>query len=187
MGSSASTASTPVQSPTAMVIDADGSLFEYSHPVAVYHILDLNRRTFFLSDADELLYGHQVQALEHNHLIQLGKIYFLLPEKMQNHVLTAGEMAALAASASSAIASAGLRSKKSGGDGRRRGKKGGVQVMPIIAAMESEGYERFNENRVGSWRTERGGEVKQRDLGRGKSGIKGTFMPRLSSIEEVCD
>ncbi|PKU87588.1 uncharacterized protein LOC110092549 [Dendrobium catenatum] len=184
--SSCSAASTTGRSPTAKVINADGLLIEYSQPVQVSHVLGLNHRAFFLSNADGLFYGHHIHALDDNRYIELGKLYFLLPAKRLNHPLTAAEMAALAVSANSALADAALMRKKKSNSRRRRK---GVQVLPVVTALDSDGYESFNEISVGNWKTEKGwrksDEVKQRALRGGESAVKRHFRPSLDSIEEV--
>ncbi|KAI0501612.1 hypothetical protein KFK09_016559 [Dendrobium nobile] len=181
--SSCSAASTTGRSPTAKVINADGLLIEYSQPIQVSQILGLNHRAFFLSNADGLFYGHHIQALDETRFIELGKLYFLLPVKRLNHPLTAAEMAALAVSANSALSDAALMRKKKRNSWRRRK---GVQVLPVVTALDSDGYESFNEISVGNWKTEKGSdEVKQRALRGGESAVKRHFRPSLDSIEEV--
>lgn len=105
-----------------------------------------------------------------------------------NDPLTAAEMAAMAVSAKSAFADAALMGKKK--SVMRRMRRKGVQVMPVMTGMESDGYESFNESSVGSWKThERNGrnsdEVNQRGLRRRESAVKKPFRPTLSTIEEI--
>ncbi|KAH0457694.1 hypothetical protein IEQ34_013009 [Dendrobium chrysotoxum] len=94
-------------------------------------------------------------------------------------------MAAFAVRANSALADAALMRKKKKNSVRRRGD----QVMPVVTAMESDGYECINESSVASWKTEKSGrkseEVNWRAFRRGEGAVQRPFRPKLSSIEEV--
>ncbi|KAK8963951.1 hypothetical protein KSP40_PGU002053 [Platanthera guangdongensis] len=174
--------------PTAAnVINPDGSLTEYFLPTKVVDVLGTNQRLYFLCNADQLFYGYHIPALDASHVIELGKLYFLLPTKKLNYPVTVTEMAALASNASFALAAAGLmRAPKMRSHGRSRGRKG-VQVLPAIAA-DFNGYQSFNENGARSWRREsilmrKNSEVKERHLRRGRNEVKMTT--RLNVILEV--
>ncbi|KAK8957785.1 hypothetical protein KSP39_PZI000156 [Platanthera zijinensis] len=180
--------------PTAAnVINPDGSLTEYFLPTKVVDVLGANQQLYFLCNADELFYGYHIPALGASHVIEPGKLYFLLPTKKLNYPVTVAEMAALASNASFALAGAALmRAPKMTSRGSRSRRKKGVQVLPAIAA-EFNGCQNFNEDGTRSWRREsilmrKNSEVKERQLRRGRIAVvkmTTNFRPRLNVILEV--
>ncbi|KAL0916065.1 hypothetical protein M5K25_013548 [Dendrobium thyrsiflorum] len=145
---------------TAKVIDFDGALIEYSETVKATHVLGRNLNSFFLCNAENLFYDHLIKALESNHLVELGKLYFVLPAKKLNFPLTAVDMAALAVRASAAFTAAAY-----------------VEVLPFMGVVDVQSCKRFNEVRVGGWKSGwsvfSNGEMKQ-----------SSSRTRLSAIEE---
>ncbi|KAK8969696.1 hypothetical protein KSP40_PGU002023 [Platanthera guangdongensis] len=133
------------------VIKPDGSLMEYYLPIRVrYVLLTTQCLSSVVCDADELSYGRHVQALDSDHLLRPGNIYFVLPKKCLKYPLTAAEMAALASRANGAFAkAASLEKKKKKIRGSRGSAWKGVRILPVaVAAQDSDGYERMNEDCV---------------------------------------
>ncbi|KAG0463591.1 hypothetical protein HPP92_019142 [Vanilla planifolia] len=177
MGSCFSTTATsaaPADLPqTARVIDIDGKLVEYSASFSVADVLGQNQSSCFLCNSDTLFYGRFIHALGREELLEPGRLYFVLPASMLQYRLTAADMAALALTASSALATTACT--------RKRWKKNVVHVMQVTAAWDVvEGYKEFNEASVGYWRTclaeKRPVPVKKRSP-----------RLRLSPIEEVAE
>ncbi|KAK8940512.1 hypothetical protein KSP39_PZI009728 [Platanthera zijinensis] len=129
---------------------------EYYLPIRVRCVLLTTQcLSSVVCDADELSYGRHVQALDSDHLLRPGNIYFVLPEKCLKYPLTAAEMAALASRANGAFAKAASSEEKKKKKKKKkiRGGRGsawkGVRILPVaVAAQDSDGYERMNEDCV---------------------------------------
>ncbi|XP_047155557.1 uncharacterized protein LOC124826701 [Vigna umbellata] len=91
------------QQPTAKVVVHDGRMEEFSYPVKVSYLLQLYP-TCFICDSDEMAFDHVVTAVHHDHELKLGQLYFALPLNRLKRHLPPQEMAALAVTASSALA-----------------------------------------------------------------------------------
>ncbi|KAL4361699.1 hypothetical protein GQ457_04G018000 [Hibiscus cannabinus] len=87
---------------TAKLILHDGRLQEFPHPVKVSYVLQ-NNPMCFICNADDLDFGDVASAIEEDHLLQPGLLYFALPLTWLNHPLQPQHMAALAVKASSAL------------------------------------------------------------------------------------
>lgn len=182
MGSCFSSSSSYISQPTAEVITFDGSLKEYSEPVPASDILGEDRRSFFICSADRLYFDAYVPALGANELLQLGQIYFVLPNAKLEYPLTGPDMAALAAKASSALSVASMK----------RGKGRRIRVVPVTEVCEEvgdgdfDGFKRLDGDKV-EILAERS-VVMERKVGKGISMRRRMRSPRyrgkLSTIEE---
>ena len=172
MGScfSSAAAAGPVvgQLPTAKVVTIDGSLNEYSAPVTVSQVLGPNCVSGLLCNSDNLNYNDYIPALAMDDMIELGRLYFVLPIEKNNCVLSGRDMAMLAVKASSAIA----------GTGKSRRRWEPVQV---VAMTEGEEYRRVNELSVGNLSSKFG----HRKNARTSTPLRRSYEERLSTIEEV--
>jgi PADRE domain len=90
---------------TAKVITIDGSLRVYSIRTKVSEILNENKNSTasFLCSSDELDLDRDVHALSSHDQVEIGQIYFILPQSMLNRPLKGQDMAALAVKASLAL------------------------------------------------------------------------------------
>ncbi|KAL5987149.1 hypothetical protein ACLOJK_041145 [Asimina triloba] len=100
MGNCSSDESTSVA--TAKLILQDGKLQEFSCPVKVSHLLQKDP-TCFICDSDQLGFNDFVSAISGDEELKPGQLYFALPLTTLRRPLGAGEMAALAVKASSAL------------------------------------------------------------------------------------
>ncbi|GJX74030.1 uncharacterized serine-rich protein [Tanacetum coccineum] len=104
----------------AFVISPKGDLRPYSTPVFVSEVLDQieepsNSTSFFVCNSDNLSYDQHIRALDAQHELDAGQIYFVLPISKLRDRLSASEMAALAVKASVALNSKTSSSKSSKG------------------------------------------------------------------------
>ncbi|PWA62151.1 hypothetical protein CTI12_AA233060 [Artemisia annua] len=91
---------------SAFVISPKGDLRPYSTPVFVSEVLDqmeASSTSFFLCNSDNLSYDQHIRALDAQHELDAGQIYFVLPISKLRDRLSASEMAALAVKASVAL------------------------------------------------------------------------------------
>ncbi|KAG9456580.1 hypothetical protein H6P81_001088 [Aristolochia fimbriata] len=120
-----SEASDSVTLSAAKVISINGALREFPVPVTVSHVLQYeSTSSCFLCNSDKLFFDQHIPALNPNDHLQVGQIYFVLPNTKLQYPLTASDMAALAVKASIAMVQA------SKGKGRR--KK--IRVSPLLDA-----------------------------------------------------
>ncbi|GJR30508.1 uncharacterized serine-rich protein-like protein [Tanacetum coccineum] len=96
-----------------------GDLRPYSTPIFVSEVLDQteNLTSFFIRNSDNLSYDQHIRALDAQHELDAGQIYFVLPVSKLRYRLSASEMAALAIKASVALnskpsSSSSLKSSK---------------------------------------------------------------------------
>ncbi|KAK8710376.1 hypothetical protein V6N13_145701 [Hibiscus sabdariffa] len=87
---------------TAKLILHDGRLQEFSYPVKVSYVLQMNPMCF-LCNADEMDFDHVVSAIDEDQELRPGQLYFALPLTWLNHPLQPQVMAALAVKATSAF------------------------------------------------------------------------------------
>ncbi|KAG6663245.1 uncharacterized protein LOC122296720 [Carya illinoinensis] len=120
MGICSSSCSTDVAA--AKLILQDGRLQEFSYPVKVSYVLQMNP-TCFIANSDEMDFDDVVSAVNENEELQLGQLYFALPLSKLKQPLQPEEMAALAVKASSALM------KASGGEKFGCGRK---PVSPMV-------------------------------------------------------
>ncbi|XP_072968069.1 uncharacterized protein [Typha angustifolia] len=120
MGSKFSSHTESSSQPTAKVIAADGSLKEYTAPTSASAVLGDDIRSHFLCNSDALYFDADIPALGHRDRVQVGQLYFVLPNAKLGHALTGVDMAALAVKASAALASR-----------RRGGSRKTIRVMPV--------------------------------------------------------
>ncbi|KAF7809770.1 uncharacterized protein G2W53_036513 [Senna tora] len=100
-------------SATAKLILQDGQLQEFSYPVKVAYLLQMNPMSF-ICNSDEMDFDDVVRAIHEDDVLQPGQLYFVLPLSRLNRPLQAEEMAALAVKASSAIMKSGGAEKYGG-------------------------------------------------------------------------
>ncbi|GKB54074.1 uncharacterized serine-rich protein-like protein [Tanacetum coccineum] len=103
---------------SAFVISPKGDLRPYSTPVFVSEVLDQmeepsNSASFFVCNSDNLSYDQHIRALDAQHELDAGQIYFVLPISKLRDRLSASELAALAVKASVALNSKPSSSSKS--------------------------------------------------------------------------
>ncbi|GJV94628.1 uncharacterized serine-rich protein-like protein [Tanacetum coccineum] len=99
---------------SAFVISPKGDLRPYSTPVFVSEVLDqMEEPSFFVCNSDNLSYDQHIHALDAQHELDAGQIYFVLPISKLRDRLSASEMAALAVKASVALNSKASSSSKS--------------------------------------------------------------------------
>ncbi|KAG1326818.1 hypothetical protein COCNU_01G007520 [Cocos nucifera] len=182
MGSCFSSGASYSSQPTAKVVTFDGSLKEYSAPVPASDILGEDRRSFFICSADRLYFDSCVPAMGANEPLQLGQIYFVLPNAKLEYPLTGLDMAALAAKASSALSVAS----------RKHGKGRRIRVAPVGEVCEEvgdgdfDGFTRLDGDKV-KILAERS-MVTEKKVGKGIS-MRGRmrsprYRGKLSTIEE---
>ncbi|XP_072987374.1 uncharacterized protein [Typha latifolia] len=148
---------------TAKVVLPNGDLREFGRPVRAGQVLEKDRASFFLCDADEMEFDGFVSAIGEEEELRLGQIYFLLPRTMLKRPIHADELAALAVKASAALATAARASRG------RRGRRGAVAPLAFHAVGgEEEGVKKV----VVEGRRRKAG-------GRGRK-----FTPELSAIPE---
>lgn len=96
---------------TASVISANGDLHQYTIPLTVSKVLEMEFPTrtppaanyFFVCNSDRLYYDDYIPALDVEDELQANQIYFVLPASKLQYRLTASDMAALAVKASLAL------------------------------------------------------------------------------------
>lgn len=88
---------------TAKLIDLDGKLQEFRHPIIAGHILSHNPNCF-LCCSDSMYINSSLPLIPKNEELQLGQIYFLLPLSKSHIPLSLQDLCALAIKASSALA-----------------------------------------------------------------------------------
>lgn len=96
---------------TASVISANGDLHQYTIPLTVSKVLEMEFPTstppaanyFFVCNSDRLYYDDYIPALDVEDELQANQIYFVLPVSKLQYRLTASDMAALAVKASLAL------------------------------------------------------------------------------------
>ncbi|KAI3724740.1 hypothetical protein L2E82_36528 [Cichorium intybus] len=95
------------RSNSALVISPKGDLRQYSTPVFVSDVLQLEAEaaasSFFVCNSDNLSYDEHIRALDSEDELDAGQIYFVLPISKLRDRLSASEMAALAVKASVAL------------------------------------------------------------------------------------
>ncbi|GLJ44749.1 hypothetical protein SUGI_0940970 [Cryptomeria japonica] len=98
--------------PTANVILMDGGIQKFSDPVKVEEILK-NNPVHFVCSSDGLYIGKFISELLPHQELQLGQLYFVLPRKKLEFVLSEKDMASLLLKANDAISQ--ILSPKFGG------------------------------------------------------------------------
>ncbi|KAH7835111.1 hypothetical protein Vadar_022960 [Vaccinium darrowii] len=88
--------------PTAMVIDLEGKLQNFSQPIKASEILSQNPNCF-LGSSETMFIGSHVPQVPNNEELQLGQIYFLIPISKSRTPLSLQDLCALAIKASSAL------------------------------------------------------------------------------------
>ncbi|RDX61277.1 hypothetical protein CR513_60509, partial [Mucuna pruriens] len=156
---------------TAKVVVHDGRLQEFSYPVKVSYLLQLYPMCF-ICDSDEMAFDDVVTAVHEDEELQPGQLYFALPLSRLKRHLPPHEMAALAVTASSALA-------KSAGEkcGSRR-----KQIILLSDEGNAKPGRRVAPDGGSSSATvdmPRSGKIKNGGRGRGK------FTATLSSIPEL--
>ncbi|CAK9183439.1 unnamed protein product [Ilex paraguariensis] len=121
------------QESTANVISVYGDLREYSVPVTVSQVLQMettssSSSSCFLCNSDSLYYDEYTPALDPQDELQPGQIYFILPTTKLEYKLSASDMAALAVKASVALQNS---SKKSSGSGSGRRHQNKARISPV--------------------------------------------------------
>ncbi|XP_020236669.1 uncharacterized protein LOC109816183 [Cajanus cajan] len=111
MGNCIQTSSQTTTYATAKVVVHDGRLEEFSYPVKVSYLLQLYPACF-ICDSDEMGYDDVVSAVHEDHELRLGQLYFALPLTRLKRHLPPHEMAALAVTATSALAQCAPRRKQ---------------------------------------------------------------------------
>ncbi|KAI8549208.1 hypothetical protein RHMOL_Rhmol06G0008500 [Rhododendron molle] len=97
------------------VISANGDLHQYTSPLTVSQVLEMEVQTaqhddrpsnipnFFVCNSDRLYYDDFIPALDAQDQLHPNQIYFVLPASKLQYRLTASDMAALAVKASLAL------------------------------------------------------------------------------------
>jgi hypothetical protein len=95
---------------TESVISANGDLHQYTIPLTVSKVLEMEFPTstppaanYFVCNSDHLYYDDYIPALDVEDELQANQIYFVLPVSKLQYRLTASDMAALAVKASLAL------------------------------------------------------------------------------------
>nr|GEU47134.1 hypothetical protein [Tanacetum cinerariifolium] len=124
---------------SAFVISPKGDLHPYSTPIFVSEVLDQmeNSTSFFVCNSDSLSYDQHIHALDAQHELDAGQIYFVLPVSKLCDRLSASEMAALAVKASVALnskpSSSSLKSSKGFSQKRSNSyKKKSKKISPFV-------------------------------------------------------
>ncbi|GAB2259816.1 hypothetical protein Droror1_Dr00010671 [Drosera rotundifolia] len=110
MGNCSSNSS--ISTPTAKLILQDGTLQEFPHPIKVSYILQTNPNSI-ICNADDMEFGDVITALRDTEALEIGQLYFALPNNKLRRPLQPDEMAALAVKASAAL----MKSSGGGGGG----------------------------------------------------------------------
>ncbi|TKY55773.1 hypothetical protein E2542_SST20196 [Spatholobus suberectus] len=171
MGNCISGSFETTQVATAKVVVHDGRLQEFSYPVKVSYLLQLYPACF-ICDSDEMGFDDVVTAVHEDEELRPGQLYFALPLNRLKRHLPPQEMAALAVTASSALAKSG-GAKKCGS--RRK------QILVFSGEGNAKPGRRVAPDGGGAGVTvdgSRGGKGKSGGKGRGK------FKATLSSIPE---
>ncbi|KAL8135861.1 uncharacterized protein LOC141713509 [Apium graveolens] len=144
---------------TANIITITGEFRQFVTPISVSQVLDKIESSpseSFICNSDNLYYDENIPALNSDHELLSGEIYFVLPNSKLQYPLTASEMAALAIKASAALSSNKTRRSR---------------ISPVLSI---EVDEKVNENSVcdGIVRTKKKGpgSDKQHDIGISRSG-----------------
>ncbi|KAK1315015.1 hypothetical protein QJS10_CPA06g01658 [Acorus calamus] len=141
MGSCFSYTAVDTDPPTAKIVSLDGSLKEFSVPVEASHALkgEDDGERCFLCSSDKLYYEECATEMRPDEFLEVGQIYFVLPDEYRRRVLTSSDMVALAVKASSAMEGDGTKMKKKRRRRRRGGRAAAAQVVPMVVSDE-----RFN-------------------------------------------
>lgn len=102
MGSSSSSISSGNECQTAKVIFSDGSLTEFVEHIKAEEII-LQNPHHFLCDSDSLYIDSYMVAIHPEEELEMGQLYFLLPLRKLQYVLSVSDMAAMLRRAHSAI------------------------------------------------------------------------------------
>lgn len=132
MGSCVSSNATSSVPATAKLILMDGNIQEFSEEVRSQEILR-EYEGHFICNSDGLYVGQNIsQVLGDDDRLQIGQLYFLLPQRKLQFLLTDSDMASLLFKISTALSTqknkATKRSKLSCGFGKAQ-----VQVQPLFA------------------------------------------------------
>eukprot|EP01018_Ginkgo_biloba_P032372 Gb_29302 [translate_table: standard] len=102
-----------VSSPTAKLILMDGSIRELAQPVKIQRILEETPggNENFICSSDGLYVGQRISQLPPEQEIEVGQLYFLLPRRKLQFVLSDSDMASLLLKAHSAIKQSGWKSQ----------------------------------------------------------------------------
>ncbi|KAI3817313.1 hypothetical protein L1987_11102 [Smallanthus sonchifolius] len=181
-----STAESIDKSSYAFVISIKGELRDYPTPILVSEVLQFEKPSCFLCNSDCLHYDQHIPALDSEHELEAGQIYFILPNTMLGRLLSASDMAALAVKASVALDSNSKSQKM---------KKNKGRVSPLVlmgttridVEVEEEDVNKV-QRRNGGLRVTRSGSIRKRPR-RYNSSKKGllavrSFRIRLSTIHE---
>ncbi|KAI3725583.1 hypothetical protein L1987_65374 [Smallanthus sonchifolius] len=95
-----STSSIDKTTSCAFVVSAKGELIHYPTPIFVSELL---QPSSFVCDSDTLYLDHPIPALDPEHQLEPGQIYFVLQKTMLHRRLSTSDMAALALKASVAL------------------------------------------------------------------------------------
>nr|ABK21767.1 unknown [Picea sitchensis] len=108
-----STATSSVPAATAKLILMDGSILEFSEVVRSQEILQ-EYPGHFICNSDGLYAGRNIsQVLRDDDQLQIGQLYFLLPQRKLQFVLTDSDMASLLFKISTAWQSAQKKKRQS--------------------------------------------------------------------------
>ncbi|XAR59513.1 hypothetical protein NMG60_11015370 [Bertholletia excelsa] len=88
--------------PTAILVDFQGGLQEFRHPIKASSILSHNKHCFICS-SDAMLVGSPAPRVAGDEELQRGQIYFLLPDSKSHHPLSLQDLCALAVKTSTAL------------------------------------------------------------------------------------
>nr|GEZ13845.1 hypothetical protein [Tanacetum cinerariifolium] len=114
-------------------------------PVFVSEVLDqMDSTSFFVCNSDNLSYDQHIRALDAQHELDAGQIYFVLPISKLRDRLSASEMAALAVKASVALnskPSSSFSTKSSKGYSQQKRsnsyKKKSKKISPFVVMETS--------------------------------------------------
>jgi hypothetical protein len=88
--------------PAAILILMDGNYYKFYHPVKAEQILR-ESPGHFICNSDDLFIGQNITELPPCKELQLGQIYFLLPRRKLQFVVSESDMACLLYKANSAL------------------------------------------------------------------------------------
>ncbi|KAK9065637.1 hypothetical protein SSX86_015038 [Deinandra increscens subsp. villosa] len=92
------------KSSCAFVVSIEGGLIEYPTPIFVSEVLDhQNPSSSFICNSDSLYYDGHIPALDVEHQLEAGQIYFILEKTMLHRSIRTSDMAQLALKASLAL------------------------------------------------------------------------------------
>lgn len=116
-------ATVPIVTTTAKLVLPDEKLQEFDRPVKVSQVLlqkdSTNSNNYFVCNSDEMEYNGFLLAMSRDEELQMGQLYFLLPQSMLKKPLHADDMAALAVKASTALMKASATCCHRTGTGRQ--------------------------------------------------------------------